>query len=410
MMHHRIAQDIHQRKPSNFKIKPGVFSDHANVSNFAFNNEYQNKPKSANQSFESLHHRSHASNQFSKGHNMAYHGEQEMPEMFYNHRRSIDQEYIFEDVDNMQNPLEERTNYPEQNRLLSNRGPHTRSEKNLQASNNAKKSLKRQSSVNYIQSVSASKSQKKGITNRSMIENENSENNVQSQRSGRSQRSGNMSISFNKRRAGLFNEENIEPSSSNSTNRNYYLAAGKAPFEVQGDIDFEAVGKENTELWKNVKRLGSELQQERSRSTMLENDVNSLVTNMKGEREKYQQEFVKISQEIKKFQNIQGIYIKEKRTSQALEQQLNQKEVIIENLSSFLKECLETMMNTLEMIIIKGDVAFESQLKNQEFSPEDLFKLFVELKRPIIQKLEAADKKNFDFEWKSPDYEEVYFV
>ena len=61
------------------------------------------------------------------------------------------------------------------------------------------------------------------------------------------------------------------------------------------------------------------------------------MTNMKSEREKYQQEFVKISQEIKKFQNIQGIYIKEKRISQALEQQLNQKDVIIDNLSSFLK-------------------------------------------------------------------------
>lgn len=70
---------------------------------------------------------------------------------------------------------------------------------------------------------------------------------------------------------------------------------------------------------------------------MLEDDVNSLVNNMKAERGKYQQEFEKISHEIKKFQNIQGIYIKEKRTSQTLEQQLNQKEVIIENLSLFIK-------------------------------------------------------------------------
>lgn len=73
----------------------------------------------------------------------------------------------------------------------------------------------------------------------------------------------------------------------------------------------------------------------------------------------------------------------------------------------FNRECLQTMLGTLEMIIIKGDVAFESQLKNQEFVPEDLFKLFSELKKPIIQKLEVADKKNFTFEWKTPDYDEV---
>jgi len=395
MMHHRIAPDILQRKPSNFKIKPGVFSDHAIVSSFAYNNEYQNKPKSANQSFESLHHRNHSSiisNNLNKGHNFGYNGEQDAPELFDYRRNSIDQEYTFEEIDNVQSPLEERTNYPQQNRL---RGPHTRSEKSLNK-NNSKKDLKRQASVNQLQSVSASKVQKKGVTNRSINEVENSENSY-SQRSG-----GNVSVSFNKRRSGFFNEENIEPSSSNSTNRNYYLGRGQG--------DFDGLGKENAELWKNVKRLGSELQKERSRSTMLEEDVNSLVNNMKAERGKYQQEFEKISQEIKKFQNIQGIYIKEKRTSQSLEQQLNQKEIIIENLSLFIKECLQTMLGTLEMIIIKGDVAFESQLKNQEFVPEDLFKLFFELKKPIIQKLEAADKKNFSFEWKTPDYDEVSFI
>jgi len=37
----------------------------------------------------------------------------------------------------------------------------------------------------------------------------------------------------------------------------------------------------------------------------------------------------------------------------------------------------------------------------------DLFKLFADLKKPLIQKLLDAEKQNFKFEWKTHDFEDV---
>ena len=88
---------------------------------------------------------------------------------------------------------------------------------------------------------------------------------------------------------------------------------------------------------------------------------------------------------------------------------------------TFIRECLQILVKELEIIIIKGDVAFEKNFKNQDFNPEgklieivqriiillDFFKFCSELKKPILQKLDAAEKQNFKFDWKTHDYDQL---
>ena len=70
---------------------------------------------------------------------------------------------------------------------------------------------------------------------------------------------------------------------------------------------------------------------------MLENEINTLSSGITQERGKYQVELVKISNQIKKLRNIQNIYVNEKKNSEKLENQLNQREKQYFDLSNFLK-------------------------------------------------------------------------
>ena len=87
----------------------------------------------------------------------------------------------------------------------------------------------------------------------------------------------------------------------------------------------------------NIKRLNSEFQSEKNRNCLLENEINTLSNGITQERRKYQEELLKISNQIKKLRNIQNIYVNEKKNSEKLENQLNQSEKKYFDLTNFLK-------------------------------------------------------------------------
>ena len=87
----------------------------------------------------------------------------------------------------------------------------------------------------------------------------------------------------------------------------------------------------------NIKRLNNEFQSEKNRNSLLENEINTLSSGITQERRKYQEELLKISNQIKKLRNIQNIYVNEKKNSEKLENQLNQSEKKYFDLANFLR-------------------------------------------------------------------------
>ena len=83
--------------------------------------------------------------------------------------------------------------------------------------------------------------------------------------------------------------------------------------------------------------MNNELYNEKSRNNILENEINTLSGEITQERIKYQGELAKISNEIKKLRNIQNIYVNEKKNSEKLENQLNQRANQYSDLSHFLR-------------------------------------------------------------------------
>ena len=83
--------------------------------------------------------------------------------------------------------------------------------------------------------------------------------------------------------------------------------------------------------------MSNELQVEKTRNGLLENEINTLSSGISQERNKYQGELSKISNQIKKLRNIQNIYVEEKKNSEKLENRLNQRENQYSDLSTFLR-------------------------------------------------------------------------
>jgi hypothetical protein len=75
-----------------------------------------------------------------------------------------------------------------------------------------------------------------------------------------------------------------------------------------------------------------------------------------------------------------------------------------------LCECLKSMVSTLELLLVKGDYNLERQIQTQEFNLENYLKLFYEIRRLVIPKLEAAESCEFSFEWKNQDYKQVMYT
>lgn len=86
-----------------------------------------------------------------------------------------------------------------------------------------------------------------------------------------------------------------------------------------------------------VKQLRAELQNERSKTMVLQNEIANLNGCMEEERLRYQNELLNISSQIKKLRNIQDLYVGEKKTSEHLENQLNLKDQKLKEINRFLK-------------------------------------------------------------------------
>jgi len=73
-------------------------------------------------------------------------------------------------------------------------------------------------------------------------------------------------------------------------------------------------------------------------------------------------------------------------------------------------ENLKTMVNVLEVLLVKGDAALDHQVCTNEFSPEAMFKLFHEMRRNVIPRIEEAENFKLEFEWKNNDYKDVLYL
>lgn len=130
----------------------------------------------------------------------------------------------------------------------------------------------------------------------------------------------------------------LRPPSDSKSNNNLQQASisdGFVPQE-QESSGIQKLKKENQDLWNNVNKLNTELQNEKKKSALLEGEVENFKNDLVKEREKYKDELFKISQQIKKLRNIQNIYVTEKKNSERLENQLNIKEKALSDNSYLL--------------------------------------------------------------------------
>lgn len=213
---------------------------------------------------------------------------------------------------------------------------------------------------------------------------------------------------------------NLRPSSENKNNRNssesktfinqtnYGIADRPETNEEMDDfVNIQSLKKENYELTNNVNKLNGELQNEKKKTALLEAEVENFKDDLIKEREKYKEELFKISQQIKKLRNIQNIYVTEKKNSEKLENQLNVKDKALNDVSYLLCENLKTMVHLLEVLLVKGDAALDNQVYNNEFSPEGMYKLFLEMRRNVIPRIEEAENFKLEFEWRNNDYKDI---
>ena len=70
----------------------------------------------------------------------------------------------------------------------------------------------------------------------------------------------------------------------------------------------------------------AELQEAKYKTRLFENENNELKESLQRERSHYQSELLKIADKIKKLKNIQSLYLKEKESSERIENQLISKE------------------------------------------------------------------------------------
>ena len=80
--------------------------------------------------------------------------------------------------------------------------------------------------------------------------------------------------------------------------------------------------------------MKKELDLEKEKNVIIENELKSIKTNLTNERTKYQRELLKFSEKIKNFKNIQTLYIGEKQNSEKIEKNLILKEGFLQDYQS----------------------------------------------------------------------------
>lgn len=130
------------------------------------------------------------------------------------------------------------------------------------------------------------------------------------------------------------NQSQGKPKSSTEKERKPFSVINRDENEPTDEL--EQLRRSNRELAANLKKATAELQNEKNKVVILENELSNQTSSITEERAKYQNELLKISQQIKKLRNIQNIYVNEKKHSEKLEGQLNQKEKSLNELSAFL--------------------------------------------------------------------------
>ena len=340
---------LHKRTP-NLKLKPGVFSDPSHFIAKHYTDETKKKGK-ANQPGTDISGKrdkisySSFENVFKGSTHMT--SENDPASSVFDNNENYGPEYVFNTNFNDLKPLEERGNRPP-TRTFIEKSLHSRSDKALDTHEDSHKNMKRQSSVSSLQKRSFQKnlpSYENVYASDADIRDRDSSPNLRvSHMSNGARPKGNanfVSCEGDSNRSHNFNRTRslgkINAHGENTKARTPEPSITAYIEEKEEQVKLESIMKENMDLWNNSKRLNAELQTERNRALMLENELQALNANMTEERAKYQEEFIKISQEIKKFQNIQNAYIKEKKSSQALEQQLNVHEKALSDMTCFVR-------------------------------------------------------------------------
>ena len=153
------------------------------------------------------------------------------------------------------------------------------------------------------------------------------------------------------RGSSIENNENIDvnifmlPQQSTANNNKLKVTTTEKKRKTNSDFgvrqeftedETERLRRENQELSFLLKKAQSDLLNEQNKTSLLENELNSLTNSITEERSKYQNELLKISAQIKKLRNIQNNYVNEKKNSERLESQLNAKEKVLGDVSAFL--------------------------------------------------------------------------
>lgn len=349
MMYQRPTIEALQKRNPNLKVKPGVFSDHSHFIAKPYIEENKKKGKS-NQSGSDVPGRrdkitaSSFENVFKGSTHMT--SENDPASSVFDNNENYGPEYVFSTNFNDLKPLEERVNRPPTRASVGEKSLHSRSDKAFDSHEDSNKNLRRQSSVSSLQKRSYQKNlpSYENVYASDAENRDNSPNLRVNHMSNGAKPKGNanfVSCEGDSNRSHNFNRTRslgkINPHGENTKARTPE-ASVMAYIEEKGEqANLESIMKENMDLWNNSKRLSAELQTERNRALMLENELQALNASMTEERAKYQEEFIKISQEIKKFQNIQNAYIKEKKSSQTLEQQLNIHEKALSDMTCFVR-------------------------------------------------------------------------
>lgn len=86
-----------------------------------------------------------------------------------------------------------------------------------------------------------------------------------------------------------------------------------------------------------LKKLKRENELEKSKNKSLTVEVKELKESLVKERNTYEEELKKITTQIKTLKSVQNMYISEKRASERLENQLNQKNEVIAKMNRFFR-------------------------------------------------------------------------
>lgn len=86
-----------------------------------------------------------------------------------------------------------------------------------------------------------------------------------------------------------------------------------------------------------LKKLKRENETEKSKNKSLTVEVKELKESLVKERNTYEEELKKITTQIKTLKSVQNMYISEKRASERLENQLNQKNEVIAKMNRFFR-------------------------------------------------------------------------